>query len=60
MTADTTYRWTTSIVSRGTTAEETALDPRQAVELIAAIVRHRQPGADLPHEPYNVDVGGPG
>lgn len=32
----------------------------QAVELLAAIVRHRQLGADLLYEAYNVDVGGPG
>ena len=33
---------------------------KQAVELLAAIVRHRQLGADLLYEAYNVDVGGPG
>jgi hypothetical protein len=32
----------------------------QAVQLLAAIVRHRQLGADLLYEAYNVDVGGPG
>lgn len=32
----------------------------QALELLADIVRHRQLGADLLYEAYNVDVGGPG
>ncbi|MGA7758671.1 MAG: hypothetical protein WCA57_12600 [Ilumatobacteraceae bacterium] len=47
-------------VPRERTAEETALIREQALELIAAIVRHRQLGADLLYEAYNVDVGGPG
>jgi len=42
------------------TAEETATIREQALELLAAIVRHRQVGADLLYEAYNVDVGGPG
>jgi len=42
------------------TAEETASIREQALELLAAIVRHRQVGADLLYEAYNVDVGGPG
>jgi hypothetical protein len=42
------------------TAEETAAIREQALELLAAIVRHRQLGADLLYEAYNVDVGGPG
>jgi hypothetical protein len=41
------------------TAEETASIREQALELIAAIMRHRQQGADLFYEAYNVDVGGP-
>ena len=42
------------------TAEETATIREQTLELLAAIVRHRQLGADLLYEAYNVDVGGPG
>ena len=42
------------------TAEETATIREQALELLAAIMRHRQLGADLLYEAYNVDVGGPG
>ena len=40
--------------------EEAESVREQAVELLAAIVRHRQLGADLLYEAYNVDVGGPG
>jgi hypothetical protein len=32
----------------------------QGLALLAAVVRHRQRGADLIYEAYNVDVGGPG
>ena len=42
------------------TAEETAIIREQALVLLAAIMRHRQLGADLLYEAYNVDVGGPG
>ncbi len=42
------------------TAEETAALREQGLGLLAAIVRHRQLGADLLYEAYNVDVGGPG
>lgn len=42
------------------TAEETAAIREQALDVMAAIVRHRQLGADLLYEAYNVDVGGPG
>lgn len=40
--------------------EEIADVREQAIDLLAAIVRHRQRGADLIYEAYNVDVGGPG
>jgi len=42
------------------TADETATIREQALELLGAIVRHRQLGADLLYEAYSVDVGGPG
>lgn len=42
------------------TAEETSTIREQALEILAAIMRHRQLGADLLYEAYNVDVGGPG
>jgi iron-sulfur cluster repair protein YtfE (RIC family) len=42
------------------TAEETTATREQALQLLAAIVRHRHLGADLLYEAYNVDVGGPG
>jgi hypothetical protein len=31
---------------------------RHALELMAALVRHRQRGADLVYEAYSVDIGG--
>jgi hypothetical protein len=40
--------------------EETTSIREEALELLAAIVRHRHLGADLLYEAYNVDVGGPG
>jgi len=42
------------------TADENAAVREQALELLTAIVRHRQLGADLLYEAYDVDVGGPG
>jgi hypothetical protein len=42
------------------TADENAAIREQALELLTAIVRHRQLGADLLYEAYDVDVGGPG
>lgn len=42
------------------TEEETATIREQALALLGAIMRHRQLGADLLYEAYNVDVGGPG
>ncbi len=42
------------------TAEDTATIREQALDVLAAIMRHRQLGADLLYEAYNVDVGGPG
>ena len=42
------------------TAGENAAIREQALELRTAIVRHRQLGADLLYEAYDVDVGGPG
>ena len=42
------------------TADENADIREQAFELLAAIVRHRQLGADLLYEAYDVDVGGVG
>ena len=41
------------------TADETAAIREQALELLAAIVRHRHLGADLLYEAYDVDIGGP-
>lgn len=41
-------------------AEDSAAIREQALELLTAIGRHRQLGADLLYEAYNVDVGGPG
>ncbi len=43
-------------------ADKAELDAlrEQALELLAAVVRHRQRGADLIYDAYNVDVGGPG
>jgi hypothetical protein len=41
------------------TADETAAIREQALELLAAIMRHRHVGADLLYEAYDVDVGGP-
>jgi hypothetical protein len=40
--------------------EETAAIRERALELLTAIGRHRQLGADLLYEAYDVDVGGPG
>jgi hypothetical protein len=40
--------------------EETAAIREQALELLIAIGRHRQLGADLLYDAYDVDVGGPG
>jgi hypothetical protein len=42
------------------TADENAAVREQAFELLTAIVRHRQLGADLLYEAYDVDVGGLG
>lgn len=42
------------------TSEETMAIREHALEILAAIMRHRQLGADLLYEAYNVDVGGPG
>ena len=42
------------------TADENADIREQAFELLTAIVRHRQLGADLLYEAYDVDVGGVG
>lgn len=42
------------------TADENTAIREQALELLTAIVRHRQLGADLLYEAYDVDVGGPG
>lgn len=41
-------------------AEDTRAIRREALELLGAIARHRQLGADLLYEAYEVDVGGPG
>jgi hypothetical protein len=41
------------------TADDSAAVREQALELLTAIVRHRQLGADLLYEAYDVDVGGP-
>ncbi len=40
--------------------DENAAIREQALELLAAIVRHRQLGADLLYEAYDIDVGGVG
>ena len=40
--------------------EETEALREQALGILAGIVRHRQRGADLLYEAYDVDVGGPG
>jgi hypothetical protein len=42
------------------TADDNAAVREQAIELLTAIVRHRQLGADLLYEAYDIDVGGPG
>jgi hypothetical protein len=42
------------------TADENAAIREQALQLLTAIVRHRQLGADLLYEAYDIDVGGPG
>ena len=42
------------------TAEDTDTIREQALELLGAILRHRQLGADLLYEAYDVDLGGPG
>lgn len=42
------------------TADETAAIRELALDLLTAIGRHRQLGADLLYEAYDVDVGGPG
>jgi hypothetical protein len=42
------------------TADENAAVREQALELLTAIVRHRQLGADLLYEAYDIDVGGVG
>jgi hypothetical protein len=42
------------------TADQTAAIREQALELLILIGRHRQRGADLLYEAYDVDVGGPG
>lgn len=41
------------------TADENAAIREQALQLLAAIVRHRHLGADLLYEAYDVDLGGP-
>jgi chromosome segregation ATPase len=41
-------------------ADENAAIREQALELLTAIVRHRQLGADLLYEAYDIDVGGVG
>ena len=41
-------------------ADENAAIREQALELLTAIVRHRQLGADLLYEAYDIDVGGLG
>jgi hypothetical protein len=41
-------------------ADENAAIREQAFELLTAIVRHRQLGADLLYEAYDIDVGGLG
>jgi hypothetical protein len=38
--------------------DESASVREQAIELLTAIVRHRQLGADLLYEAYDIDVGG--
>ena len=38
--------------------DESAAVREQAIELLTAIVRHRQLGADLLYEAYDIDVGG--
>ncbi|HUS43536.1 MAG TPA: hypothetical protein VMY16_12800, partial [Ilumatobacteraceae bacterium] len=40
--------------------DENAAIREQALELLTAVVRHRQLGADLLYEAYDVDVGSPG
>ncbi len=40
--------------------DENAAIREQALQLLTAIVRHRQLGADLLYEAYDVDVGGVG
>ena len=40
--------------------DENAAIREQALELLTAIVRHRQLGADLLYEAYDIDVGGVG
>lgn len=40
--------------------DENAAIREQAFELLTAIVRHRQLGADLLYEAYDIDVGGLG
>jgi hypothetical protein len=42
------------------TPDENAAIREQALELLGAVVRHRQLGADLLYEAYDVDVGGHG
>ncbi|MEO1064563.1 MAG: hypothetical protein AAFZ07_24345 [Actinomycetota bacterium] len=42
------------------TEEEAAAVRDDALHLLATVVRHRQRGADLIYEAYQVDVGGPG
>jgi gas vesicle protein len=42
------------------TPDDTAAIREQALELLGTIVRHRQLGADLLYEAYDVDLGGPG
>jgi hypothetical protein len=42
------------------TAQETAAIREDALDILAVIMRHRQLGADLLYEAYNVDVGGLG
>lgn len=42
------------------TADDNAAVREHAIELLTSIVRHRQLGADLLYEAYDIDVGGPG